>query len=72
MVGTDGKGFQRLLDTPFTIAFPAWSTDGGRQAIQARVGTQYEIFLIDIADGSQQRLTNHAAIDGMPAWSPDG
>ena len=31
-----------------------------------------EIFLLDLATGTQQRLTHHPEFDGYPAWFPDG
>ncbi len=62
---------------------PVWSPDGRQIAFASQVGdakgtadyndpTTAEIYLID-ADGSHLRkLTDNQAIDGGPAWSPDG
>jgi Tol biopolymer transport system component len=31
-----------------------------------------EVFVADLEGGNERNLTNHAAYDGWPMWSPDG
>ena len=51
---------------------PAWSPDGTQVAfLSARAGN-WELYLVDVANGQEKRLTNHPAADVAPAWSPDG
>lgn len=55
---------------------PSWFPDGSRIAFGAApagpVGTDRDIFVIDLSNGSLARLTTDPAWDGFPAWSPDG
>src|SRR5262245_47321014 len=45
---------------------PSWSPDGTRIAFH-RAG---EIMVINATGGTPANITNHAATDGYPAWSP--
>jgi len=49
------------------VVYPAISPDGRRVAFAA-LG---DIWVMDV-DGAPRRLTNDAALDTAPAWSPDG
>lgn len=55
---------------------PSWSPDGSRIAFGAAaasaVGTDWDIFVVDLSTGNLTRLTTDPAWDGFPAWSPDG
>ncbi|MGC9333391.1 MAG: hypothetical protein ACP5JJ_04530 [Anaerolineae bacterium] len=66
-------GFQPArLTTDASDTAPAWSPDSSQIAfISARTGN-WEIYLVDIATGREQRLTDHPGIDVAPAWAPDG
>jgi Tol biopolymer transport system component len=60
--------------TATTAPLPALSgSGGGVLAFQSDRDRQDEIYIMN-ADGSDQRLliSNQWALDGMPAWSPDG
>ena len=53
------------------------SPDGERLALQVGDGTpgsneSADIWIHDVARGTLDRLTTHAAEDGNPLWSPDG
>lgn len=56
----------------------ALSADGERvvycvNKINAEDDKEYStIYLLDIASGETRQMTNGAAVDGLPAWSPDG
>ncbi len=58
---------------PTTPLPPLSGSGGGVIAFQSDRDRQDEIYVMN-ADGSEQRLliSNGRALDGMPAWSPDG
>jgi Tol biopolymer transport system component len=70
------SGERRALTAPSLDvhwAFPRWSPRGDRIAVSRwRAGGFYDVVLLD-PDGSVVReLTADRAVDGSPAWSPDG
>ena len=77
----DGTGVKELTQAAGLDGSPAWSPDGKRIAFRSQrdfPGAQqtdsgtYEIYVMR-ADGSQPtRITNNAAADFEPSWSPDG
>jgi TolB protein len=40
--------------------------------LKGRYGFNFELYLLDLADGSSRRLTWNPAFDGFPMFSPDG
>ncbi len=86
-VGTASAGFYRLLwfdrsgkqiaetGTPGSYYDPRISPDGGKLAITMADpgnGSNYNIWIFDLARGVNRRLTFSSSIDREPAWSPDG
>jgi TolB protein len=76
----DGTDEQQVTSTSANESFPTWSPDGGQIAYCASTGEwntventdTYELYVMD-ADGTHVRqLTDNAAYDGNPRWSPDG
>ena len=68
-----GSGESRLLAGGDAVQ-PAWSPDGSRVAywgIEVSTG-QADIWTIAVADGEAVQVTDDAATDWSPAWSPDG
>lgn len=66
-----GGGAGRVTTDPSDTA-PTWSPDGKKIAfISARSGN-WELFVVDLPSGKEQRLTDNRAADVAPAWSPDG
>ena len=63
-----------LTSDPGVETHPALSPDGSLLAYAggAGLGTQRDIFLRGVADGTPIRLTNSAEDEMAPAWSPDG
>jgi TolB protein len=61
----------RLTTDPSDTA-PAWSPDGTQVAFVSARSGNWELYLIDIATGQEQRLTSDPAVDLAPVWSPDG
>ncbi len=55
--------------------YPAWSPDGKQLVYITRRGTEYQLWIMNAADGSEKtRLvyTVPSLSDQLPAWSPDG
>ncbi len=73
----DGTGPAMVVDDP-TAHAPAISPDMTRVAYMSKVqDDNWEVYVVDIAEalaGTAEplRLTNNAAHDGIPTWSPDG
>ena len=61
----------RLTTDPSDTA-PAWSPDGTQVAFVSARSGNWELYLIDIATGQEERLTSDPAVDLAPVWSPDG
>ncbi len=73
----DGRAPAMVLDDP-TAHAPAISPDGIRMAYMSTVqDDNWEVYVVDIGEAlagmaEPLRLTNNAALDGIPTWSPDG
>jgi Tol biopolymer transport system component/predicted Ser/Thr protein kinase len=67
------SGERRLLTAGDAVE-PSWSPGGGRIAYWGlpKDGVQRDIWTIGVDGGEPVRVTNDAAIDWTPAWSPDG
>jgi Tol biopolymer transport system component len=71
LVRPDGTDLTRLpIDAWFE--YPSFSPDGTRIAFMGHAGTDYDIYVADIATGVTTQLTDAPGSDGWPAWSPDG
>jgi Tol biopolymer transport system component len=54
-------------------ASPVWSPDGKQIAFLSRRGSgHFQIYVMDMADGSETQLTDLPETVHSPAWSPDG
>jgi eukaryotic-like serine/threonine-protein kinase len=54
------------------LANPAISPDGGRIAFNRLAREGNDIWLLDVARGSEERFTSERANEVGPVWSPDG
>jgi TolB protein len=62
----------RLTGSPWDDVTPALSPDGMRIAFVSRQNGYWDLFLLDLTDGSLRRLTDSGAAERSPTWSPDG
>lgn len=52
---------------------PNWSPDGKKVALSGiNFGGRSDLYIVDVASGELQKLTNDFYADRDPAWSPDG
>ena len=71
----DGTHQHKLTWGPFDDREPAWSHDGTRIAFSSDrgnpLGSDYNIWVLDLETANLRQLTNNPAEDSMPSWSPD-
>jgi len=74
-VAPDGTGQKELTRSAFDDREPAFSHDGTRIAFSSDrgnpLGSDYNIFVLDLRSGQIRQLTHDPAEDMMPSWSPD-
>jgi Tol biopolymer transport system component len=74
-VSPDGTGQRQLTSGVFDEREPAISHDGTRIAFSSDrgnpLGSDYNIFVLDLRDNAIRQLTHDPAEDSMPSWSPD-
>ncbi len=71
LVEPDGSGL-REIDVDAWVEYPSFSPDGSKIAYMGHQGTDYEIYVADLATGAVDQLTDSHGSDGWPVWSPDG
>lgn len=71
LVAPDGTNL-RPMGILAWVEYPSFSPEGSRIAFMGHQGSNYEIYVADIATGEVQQLTDSPGSDGWPAWSPDG
>ena len=74
-IAPDGSQQHKLTWGPFDDREPVWSHDGTRLAFASDrgnpLGSDYNIWVMDVATGACTQLTTDPAEDSMPTWSPD-
>ena len=67
-------GVVREIEVPEAgeILNPTWSPDRKSIAFSATVGGDSDLFIHDLASGTNKRVTTDLFADLQPAWSPDG
>ncbi len=69
----DGTGLTQITHEPGTNWAPFPAPDGRHFVfVKLLPPRNFEIFMMDMTTGEQQRLTYNDAFDGFPAISPDG
>ncbi|HUU36441.1 MAG TPA: amidohydrolase family protein [Vicinamibacterales bacterium] len=72
-VAPDGTNQRKLTTGAYDDREPVWSHDGRRIAFSSDrgdpLGSNYNIWTLDLASGTFLQLTTHAAEDSMPSWS---
>jgi Tol biopolymer transport system component len=74
-VAPDGSGQHQLTWGASDDRDPAFSHDGSKIAFSSDrgnpLGSDYNIFVLDLRSGKIRQLTSNPAEDMMPSWSPD-
>ncbi len=72
-VSVDGSEVVSVVsEPPVYNVEPVWSPDGKRIAFRSIRDENHDIYVVNLEDGSTQRLTELPALDTEPDWSPDG
>lgn len=72
LMDADGSNVRALTSAPGRDWRPRWSPDGERIVFVSDRDGDEEVYLLDIALGTQTRLTEVNGIDGGVIWSADG
>jgi TolB protein len=71
LVSSNGSHLRRI-DVDTWVEYPSWSPDGKWLAFMGAIGSNYELFVVDLDTLAVHQLTDSPGHDGWPAWSPDG
>ena len=61
-----------LATEPREYYTPSLSPDGQQVAVSIREGSNYDVWISEVARGSLTRLTSQPGEDHAPIWTPDG
>jgi TolB protein len=67
MNAADGSGVRKVTGRGFQ---PAWSPDGKKIAFVRMLGTNSEIFVVNVDGSGTKRLTHNPGPDANPDWQP--
>jgi Tol biopolymer transport system component len=74
-IAPDGTNQHKLTWGTFDDREPTWSHDGTRLAFSSDrgdpLGSDYNIWILDIVSGTFTQVTKAPSDDYMPSWSPD-
>jgi len=62
----------RMTNGIWDDCYPAISPDGTQLAFASNRDGAWDIYILNLNDGTITRLTNTLAYDSRPSWSPDG
>lgn len=66
-----GIPFTRLINEPYEEIHPSISHDNTKIAYSAKKNGYWDIYIFDLTDGSEIRVTDTPEYDGSPSWSSD-
>lgn len=75
VMNKDGSGKRQVMGPGMELDWAdamSWEPAGKRLAVTAMGRDASQIYILDVARGFAERLTNHPAGAFDPAWSPDG
>jgi Tol biopolymer transport system component len=73
IINEDGTGLTPLPSAPGGDFDPVWSPDGSKIAFSSmRNSGRPRIYVMNLSDGSVERLSDQYSYDRQPYWSPDG
>jgi dipeptidyl aminopeptidase/acylaminoacyl peptidase len=84
VMNADGSGLTQLTHDNAYASFPSWSPDGSELVFSSYQGPSYvpgcpltrscpaDLYLIGVDGTGAHQLTNDAADEATPTWSPDG
>lgn len=55
-----------------TNAYPCWAPNGSRICYESTADGDFDVYVVDLEDGTRRKLTDSLGRDGTPVWSPDG
>lgn len=67
----EGIPLTRLIDEPYEEIHPSISHDNKQIAYSAKKNGYWDIYIMDLTDGSEIRVTDSPEYDGSPTWSSD-
>jgi Tol biopolymer transport system component len=71
LVKPDGSKLRRIASDAW-IEYPSFSPDDSKLAFMGVVGSDYSIYVIDLATAKVTNVTDFPGEEGWPVWSPDG
>lgn len=71
LVNPDGSNLRRIASDAW-IEYPSFSPDDSKLAFMGVVGSDYSIYVIDLATAKVTKVTDFPGEEGWPVWSPDG
>ncbi len=71
---TEGTAERALTSNEFVNWGPYWHPDDRHiiYATSKHGHSNYELYLMDVDSGKEERITYHEGFDGLPVFSPDG
>jgi Tol biopolymer transport system component len=71
-INPDGTGHKVLYSGTTGVSAPKISPDGKKLVFAKVFGSNIDICMVNLVDGSRWRVTTDPATDVSPTWSPDG